>query len=217
MSSTAPAKSHVLFPPAMVADYQPTDTYLAQTLANNASHMADQAGQVRVAWVTDTAVGGNFRQPSLVADAPSLSVWERVATFGPFPVRRVAGNAYRLRARVAGFVGVSGNADFRVVWSAPGAARADLLTVGGNTFEVTGVVATTPAWLGDAVLELSRADIYAASSRLSTRLTLASAEGTSVNMTLTTLEVWVRNNSGASVAEVSGLYAAEYFGDGLPT
>ena len=204
--STSIWRQHVAFAPASIAAEEPFDTLLALTLANNALHLADSAGQVRVAY------HGRTGEALTGATPTSTTLFEHVARFGPLPLMlRSDGMPYPMRVILAGRSGQAGaTSTFRAVLSAAHAVRAELSAVGANVGVFTTTSVTT-AWLTPALLTLTVEQTSDAQQVLLARDAVGGVQ-TTVSAIMCVLDVWVRTSTTASTPSLTGVYAAEYIG-----
>lgn len=202
----------IRFDTSRFGNERPVDTRHAQNLINNALHLADQAGQVRVAWACR---GGDYA--TLDVSSFSANVWYRIVALGPFPIMlREDGSAYPWRVRLAGYSSVNlDTSTFRAVLGAPstlaGTARDG--TVAANVLEVS-TTSSTDAWLTpatDNVITLDASGVTAATESISTVTAAGGSTAVTVQAATVHLEVWAKTSTINSEPRVTAIYGAEYY------
>lgn len=173
--------------------------YARSMVANNIHHAADECGQVRVSFLTQSGKAATFRS------SPATGTYYKIMQFGPFPVT-MGTNPYQMRVRVAGNASAANSVTFRVVWSSADGAN----ETGDNTITAS-TSSTTAAWLtgSSTLLTLTNAQVVSRS-----RATLDGVAGNpvSVDWTPTFITVWASTTNAGTNAELAGLYCAEYVG-----
>ncbi|MEM9067093.1 MAG: hypothetical protein AAGE52_01265 [Myxococcota bacterium] len=201
-------------------ELEATDTVAHRVLLNNVSHLADSCGQPLIAWTSSNPVSRAIAESA---------VWHRLWNSPTFAVRtRPDGESYRIRTRLRGeFLTGSGNASFAVT-------LASALDPGAHVREISAyaeaVNDTPPRSYVSPALEVYSSTVGAGDAwiapvqnggLLSLASPTASIESTddvlsgdiiSVPVYSATLVVWALAETTKPDADLTGLYAAEYFG-----
>lgn len=193
-------------------DDDPMDTAMARAIANNALHLADQAGQVRACWGDFDTSSGNT---AITHTFGGTNVWERVLGIGSFPVSvRADGSAYPMRVFLRG-ASASGSytAHFRVTVCAPGMA-ARCINENDTDVESFSTTSTTDAWLAPSggLIEIP-ADKVSYSAWGVNTIDGVAGNAVTAPMSWFVCEVWaMRDNALLTSCDLCGLYLAEYIG-----
>lgn len=223
--STSVFKYPVTFEAAEMATVKkPLDAFTVRNVIhNNLCHYADEAAQVRVNWCLPRSVvsGGqgyiNTGSVSVIAGfLYSFRSWT-------FPIcLRASGRSYRLRIRVAGSTGGSGNATFyatltpsEIPLGLAGTWLTDDSTWSAST------AGTGAAWLSGAslggtfgnMIEL-RPDQTVATYRNTPTVDVLAGERWAVAVPTATLTIYAVTDTNAVSPKLYAVYAAEYIGSG---
>ena len=184
----------------------PASTSTWQSIANNWNHTADERSRVLVNYAQkSTTTGGR----SVVNSTP---VWERLFSFGPFPILiGDDGLCYPIRLRIGGRADKGGTSYLRVGVCPVGRAD-DLMgttgTVTSAVLETASFTSTTNAWRigGMAVCPV-------VGSTLAIVDAVSSATPRSVAVVMATIEAWGKNPTGVTLdATCTQVHASEYCG-----
>lgn len=197
------------------SDYAPVDTFVARDfLMNNAAHMADQAGQVRVNWMVDDGSSGIT---VINVGSVGLSPYGRAIAFGPFPISiRDDGSSYRMRVRVRGYYnGGAGTGYYRLVLGGWSRSFADAnladVTALPNVKDLS-VSSGTDGWITDAspVIYMNASQVADETRGLSVAGAAGGSAIYSARVCMVYLHVFaVADNNWA----LTGVYGAELRGE----
>lgn len=201
----------------------PHDAFHARTCMNNAIHLADQCGQVRVNFTSAENIGGITN----TSESTATTLWHIIARFGPFRITvDTDGVPYPLRIRVGGYSSSAATqVKMRVVVAPRGMAREYVNATGAGAATLSNVAqvsttSATPAWLTTTIagssgtlLTFSRAQADAAF--VPSRPTVDAIGGNAIQVKDYEWEATVfgQNTGGSEVEPIlSALYLAEYVG-----
>lgn len=192
-------------------DGDPCDAALARdVLFNNPMHIADECGQVRIAWTAGTST--SYLE---AGTPPSTSAWNKVTGFGPFPLTISAdGESYALRVRMSGYNSkASTTIEWRAVLCTPTQSRRDLELNGDNVANFTTTTTTDGAVdaATDNVILMSRAQVTEAIASFDTLAALGGGPAT-IDWCWVMLDIYAKTNDVTSLPRLTGVYAAEYVG-----
>jgi hypothetical protein len=186
-------------------------------LLNNLLHLADEYGQVRMAFSTS-----DYFEP---AKTVAGNTYYLAATSGPFGIPlRQDGSAYRMRVRVGGASSnVAGTATFRVIVCPPLIANTIATTSNPGVDYVfqASTTSTSAAWLTGTTLgpladaTLITIDAETARSWLTTSNTLSDIGGdpATVDQCVVAVHIFAKISSNAYSPRLYAGYAAEYVGE----
>lgn len=202
-------KAFIRITAAQAAENDPCDAVIARDcIVNNAAHIADEAGQVRVAWI---ARDGEYISTGTHDVAYDFT---HVVSYGPFPLSiRSDRTSYRMRIRLRGhYSGSSGDA--YLVLSGDSDVTQAIQNVTGNAASFS-VVSTTDGWVtpdgGSNTIYMSEAQVSAATGVIST---LDAVGGSPYQAAICTAYVHVYASTGVATDQIriTGVEAAEFIG-----
>ncbi len=201
----------------------PVDASFARDyMVNNANHLADEHGQVRVAWVSSATAysgGQGYIQPTTLAITNSYRSYVKTNAW-PIPIRQ-DDSSYRMRIRLAfAASAVAGTVTFRVVLAPLGASEGFLLTAPDEFSYEASATTTAVAWrTGVSKGPLANAtQIYLTAARAAGFSTLTSTIAdvggapTVAAQTLVALHIFAKTTHLSSQPRLYGVYAAEWIG-----
>lgn len=217
LGARSPYLGHVAIPAGSYGSKDPIDAGHAHQAAADLQHLADSAGQVRVAWA---AVGAQYLTTATV-DASNKDLYLPIAAFGPFPLRLDSdGAAYSVRARIAGAASAANAVTFRCAIapavSAPRRAAEEIGRYGLGCLQAS-TSSTSSAWLtATGSRTLLVVDGVLADEAIRTMTSVAAAGSATrtadVQEALFVAHVWAMSTAAATQAQLTGLYLAEYVG-----
>lgn len=189
----------------------PLDTGLIRGVINNAIHLHEQSGQVRV-----KCVAGNGNIANLAGGTANLP--RRMIRVPFHPRLRHDGAPFLFRVRLAGKANASNTQAYRLV-IAGGAAECESIVFRNSGTDtrlatVTGITSTTAAWLtlSRTVLTLTRDDVAYQDSAPGRSATGLSASDETTYMPRLFVEVWGINDTGGGAHFLNGLVVEEFHG-----
>jgi hypothetical protein len=209
--STSPYAGRIAFDDSLFGEDYPHAAHTARAyIAENLEHLADEAGQVRVAWRSPAPTTAFLTHETITRiDTPYL-IWES----DPFPVTLDEdGVPYPLRIDAAGFASQANAVTFRVV-AAP--AGRSLTYARSPTFpQVVDCTtsSTTDGWLthADNLVQMSSSDAVEGLEEIPT-IDAIGGDPVTVAATLATISVWALTSNLSTALRLTGVYAAEYVG-----
>lgn len=198
--------AYVRFPATAFGDNRPVDvSYARDCIANNAAHIADEAGQVRINFVH---IAGAYYQGA----TDSVDYQPINPTFGPFPLSiKSDGGSYNLVVRVRGFLDGAGSVNVRAVLSKKGDAPSVVNGTVQTQYTSQNCTSTTDAWLTatDDYCLLSATSVAAASSQWNIPNAAGDESIYTTQVCVAYLTVFSKGSAGF---RLTGLYAREYIG-----
>lgn len=182
---------------------------------SNALHLADEMGQVRVAY----KMIGSSDYLTPVTPIAATATFYRIVQFPAWPALLVSSaRAYRLRVRLAGYRSAANGTGitFRAVLSAPDRIEVNrvMREAGAGTLDFT-TTATADADIdgtgGNLVAALDETGLAVALRERSVLLALAGSRGT-VGVCMLSLTIFASTTNTSDVPRLTGVYAAEYVG-----
>ncbi len=190
-----------------ISDDDPFDAAMGRTLVNNAIHLADSAGAVRVSWAS---TGTDFIEPQFNT-TPASTEKLMILSIGIPLTMTFGGNPFKLRIRFAGFSSSSNaTVDFNVGIGSYHLGRTVAFNVDALSVSTT---STTSIWFdpGETLITLSP-DLFV----LGTQQGHSTEGGTGfVESTWhgTTIQVFGGSTDWSlAVPRLTGLYVAEWVG-----
>lgn len=185
----------------------PCATSTMRSLANNLNSLADERSRVLVSFPQrSTTTGG------IGVKIPTANVWERLYSFGPFPVLVGAdGLPYPIRARVGGRSNGAATSTLRIGACIEARANAEMqaTTIGANIIQTASFTSATNAWRDPTVAKVT---LTLDSTFLPTPYAIVDAvsSGTpaSVAAVMVVIEVWSFSTVAGACA-CTQVYAAE--------
>lgn len=222
--ATSPLQYPVTFEAAeMATTKKPLDAFTVRNvLLNNLCHYADEAAQARVNWCLPRSVVSGGQGYLLPVAGTVIAGFLYSFRSWTFPIcLRASGRSYRMRIRISGSTGGSGNATFYATLT-PGEIPLGLAgtwLVDDSTFSATtagtGAAWLTGASLGDGayttMVEL-RPDQTVACYRNLTDLDVLAGEFRGVLVPVVTLTVYGVTDTNGVIPKLYAVYAAEYVG-----
>lgn len=128
---------------------EPVSTYMVRTAINNALHLYEQHGQVRINWGRGNTNTGIYRPAAdIVADE-----WQHIIQFPLLSHTRLDGSPFTLRVRLAGYAagGSSGVYGFRVAIGPSSSVNSDINDPTNNNNAAvttsTALTSATSSWI----------------------------------------------------------------------
>ena len=189
-----------------------------RTMVSNLQHLADSCGQTLIA-MPRCADGSGWQRESWDSSVDSDAATTH-SVFAPMMVRMMAGGTYKVRVRIAGRLTVADatGLDVRInmfpIRTHPQYGWIDTSSSEGHMTAAINVTSSTGAWLtGDTVLRLSGSDPFF--TRPNSRATLTDIAGSpvAVDSAEVGISVIVEPSSTKLTFELTGIYAAEVYGD----
>ena len=208
---TSPHGGIVLSPSTKLVEYDGVSAYMVRdVVANNLLHTADQAGQVRINWSSETSAYYNVDNAPLDTSASVV----RIAALGYFPLSiRHDGLSYYVRTRIGLASTDASTIAARLVMQSWNHQTEDanngaiLFTPLTNVADVQ-FSSTTPAWLDCGVLYLTARQVDAATSVMSVANTTLDVASYSTQIVRVYATLWA-DPADAPNIEVHGCYMAE--------
>lgn len=225
--STSPLKYPVTFEAAeMLTSKKPLDAFTARNVAlNNLCHYADEAAQARVNWCLPRSVVSGGQGYILPLAGTIIAGFLYSFRSWTFPIcLRASGRSYRLRVRIGGSTGGSGNATFYATLT-PSEVPLGLsgTTIADDSTWIGTTAGTGAAWLTGAsgsatygnMVEL-RPDQTVATYRSTPSVDVLAGERRSVAVPTATLTIYGVTDTNGVSPKLYAVYAAEYIGYTAP-
>ena len=192
---------------AALSSGTPCATSTMRALANNLNSLADERSRVLVSFPQRSTTGGG-----IAIKGPTASVWERLYSFGPFPVLvGPTGLPYPIRARVGGRSNGAATSTLRIGACIAARANAEMqaTTVGANIIQSATFTSATNAWRDPTVAKVTLTlDASFVPTPLAIVDAVSSGRPASVAAVMVVIEVWAFSTVAGACA-CTQVYAAE--------
>lgn len=202
-------KAFIRITAAQAAENDPCDAAIARDcIVSNSAHLADEAAQVRVAWIA--------RDNEYISTGTHDVAYDytHVISYGPFPLSiRADRSSYRMRIRLRGhYSGSSGNAFIVLSGGADVMLAMQVTSTNAASFSVS---STTDGWItpdgGSNVIYMPESYVADATGVIST---LDAVGGTPYQAAICPAYIHVYASTGIATDQIriTGIEAAEFIG-----